>query len=160
MIVVLYYIITGLIEFILFILSWAKSPTFLMALLFTLLIIILFICTLFLGNYISDWEKTIKSTYPKMTFKEFYSSFNTIPDSFELKDDWVIYYDRGNNNYIGYSTEHIVFKTFIDYCKYKLFHIQYNKQIEKEKRDERQKELMKRIQENQTKKQTQDEQEN
>lgn len=160
MIIVLYYIITSLIEFILLILSWLKSPTFLMALLFTLLIIILFICTFFSGIHIGDWEKSIKDIYPKMTFKEFYSSFNIIPDNFELKDDRVIYYDRGNNNYIGYSTEHIVFKTFIDYCKYKLFHIQYNKQIEKEKRDERQKKLMKQIQENQIKKQTQNEQEN
>lgn len=160
MIIVLYYIITSLIEFILLILSWLKSPTFLMALLFTILIIILFICTFFLGIHIGDWEKSIEDIYPRMTFKEFYSSFNIIPDNFELKDDRVIYYDRGNNNYIGYSTEHIVFKTFIDYCKYKLFHIQYNKQIEKEKRDERQKKLMKQIQENQIKKQTQNEQEN
>ena len=48
MITVLYYIITSLIEFILFILAWIKSPTFLMALLFTLLLVILFICTCFL----------------------------------------------------------------------------------------------------------------
>lgn len=160
MIIVLYYIITSLIEFILLILSWLKSPTFLMALLFTILIIILFICTFFLGIHIGDWEKSIEDIYPRMTFKEFYSSFNIIPDNFELKDDRVIYYDRGNNNYIGYSTEHIVFKTFIDYCKYKLFHIQYNKQIEKERRDEKLKKLMKQIQENQIKKQTQNEQEN
>lgn len=160
MIKVLYYIITSLIGFILFILAWIKSPTFLMAILFTLLLVILFICTCFLGFYVGDWEESIKGTYPKMTFKEFYSSFNIIPDSFELKDDVVVYYDRGSNNYIGYSTENIAFKTFIDYCKYKLFHIQYNKQIEREERDERRKKLMKQIQENQAKKQTQNEQEN
>lgn len=153
MITVLYYIITSLIEFKLFILAWVKSPTFLMAFLFTLLLVILFICTCFLGSYVSDWENSIKDTYPKMTFKEFYSSFNIIPDSFELKDDGVVYYDRGSNNYIGYSTERIVFKTFIDYCKYKLFHIQYNKQIEKERRDERRKKLMEQIQKDQAKKQ-------
>lgn len=153
MITVLYYIITSLIEFILFILAWIKSPTFLMAILFTLLLVILFICTCFLGSYVDDWENTIKGTYPKMTFKEFYFSFNIIPDSFELKDDGVVYYDRGSNNYIGYSTESIVFKTFIDYCKYKLFHIQYNKQIEKERRDERRKKLMEQIQKDQAKKQ-------
>ena len=157
MITVLYYIITSLIEFILFILAWIKSPTFLMAILFTFLLVIVFICTCFLGFCVSNWEESIKGTYPKMTFKEFYSSFNTIPDSFELKDDVVVYYDRGNNNYIGYSTENIVFKTFIDYCKYKLFHFQYNKQIEKERRDERRKKLMEQIQENQAKKQIQSE---
>lgn len=153
MITVLYYIITSLIEFILLILAWIKSPTFLMAILFTFLLIILFICTCLLGFHVGNWEESIKSTYPKMTFKEFYSSFNIIPDSFELKDDWVVYYDRGNNNYIGYSTESIVFKTFIDYCKYKLFHVQYNKQIEKERRDERRKKLMEQIQKEQAKKQ-------
>lgn len=157
MITVLYYIITSLIEFILFILAWIKSPIFLMAILFTFLLIILFICTCLLGFYVNDWENSIKGTYPKMTFKEFYSSFNIIPDSFELKDDEVVYYDRGSNHYIGYSTENIVFKTFIDYCKYKLFHIQYNKQIEKERRDERRKKLMEQIQENQAKKQIQSE---
>ena len=72
----------------------------------------------------------------------------------------VVYYDRGSNNYIGYSTENIAFKTFIDYCKYKLFHIQYNKQIEREERDKRRKKLMEQIQENQAKKQTQNEEEN
>lgn len=157
MITVLYYIVTSLIEFILFILACVKPPTFLMTILFILLVVILFICTCFLGFYVSDWEESIKGTYPKMTFKEFYSSFNIIPDSFELKDDGVVYYDRGSNNYIGYSTENIVFKTFIDYCKYKLFHIQYNKQIEKERRDERRKKLMEQIQKDQAKKQTQNE---
>lgn len=156
MITVLYYIITSLIEFELFILALVKSPTFLMAFLFTLLLVILFICTCFLGSYVSDWENSIKDIYPKMTFKEFYSSFNIIPDSFELKDDGVVYYDRGSNNYIGYSTERIVFKTFIDYCKYKLFYIQYNKQIEKERRDERRKKLMEQIQKDQAKKQQED----
>lgn len=153
MITVLYYTITSLIEFILFVLAWAKSPTFLMAILLTLLLVMVFICTYFLGQYVGVWEKTIKSAYPKMTFKEFYSSFNIIPDSFELKDDWVIYYDKRSNHYIGYNTENIVFKTFIDYCKYKLFYIQYNKQIEKERRDERRKKLMEQIQKDQAKKQ-------
>ena len=151
--ITVYYIITSLIEFILFIFIWIKSSTFLVAILLTLLLVMVFICTYFLGQYVSAWKKTIKGTYPKMTFKEFYSSFNIIPDSFELKDDWVVYYDKGSNSYIGYSTESIVFKTFIDYCKYKLFHIQYNEQIKKERQNERRKKLMEQIQKDQAKKQ-------
>ena len=129
----IFFILTTLIE--LGLLCLIISKTFLFPLIITILLIFgvigLFAITLNIADSIEDWENSKEDIYtPVLTYSEFISLFQTIPQSFELRDNYIVY-EYWENGYTGYRNQRVEFKTYIDYLKYKRFYIQYNKDTNK-----------------------------
>ena len=125
----IFFILTTLIE--LGLLCLIISKTFLFPLIITILLIFgvigLFAITLNIADSIEDWENSKEDIYtPVLTYSEFISLFQTMPRSFELRDNYIVY-EYWENGYTGYRNQRVEFKTYIDYLKYKRFYMQYNK---------------------------------
>lgn len=129
----IFFILTSLIE--LSLLCLIISKTFLFPLIITILLIFgvigLFAITLNIACSIENWESNKEDIQiPVLTYSEFISLFQTIPQSFELRDSYIVY-EYWENGYTGYRNQRVEFKTYIDYLKYKRFYIQYNKDTNK-----------------------------
>lgn len=129
----IFFILTSLIE--LSLLCLIISKTFLFPLIITILLIFgvigLFAITFNIACSIENWESNKEDIQiPVLTYSEFISLFQTIPQSFELRDSYIVY-EYWENGYTGYRNQRVEFKTYIDYLKYKRFYIQYNKDTNK-----------------------------
>lgn len=129
----IFFILTSLIE--LSLLCLIISKTFLFPLIISLLLIFsvigLFVITFNITCSIENWETNKRDIHiPVLTYSEFISLFQTIPQSFELRDSYIVY-EYWENGYTGYRNQRVEFKTYIDYLKYKRFYIQYNKDTNK-----------------------------
>lgn len=129
----IFFILTSLIE--LSLLCLIISKTFLFPLIITILLIFgvigLFAITVNIAGSIEDWESGKEDIHiPVLTYSEFISLFQTIPQSFELRDSYIVY-EYWENGYTGYRNQRVEFKTYIDYLKYKRFYIQHNKDTNK-----------------------------
>lgn len=129
----IFFILTSLIE--LSLLCLIISKTFLFPLIITILLIFgvigLFAITVNIAGSIEDWESSKEDIHiPVLTYSEFISLFQTIPQSFTLNDNYVVY-EYWENGYTGYRNQRVEFKTYIDYLRYKRFYMQYNKDINK-----------------------------
>ena len=129
----IFFILTTLIELSFLCLIISKISFF--PLIITILLIFgvigLFAITVNIAGSIEDWESSKENIHiPVLTYSEFISLFQTIPQSFTLNDNYVVY-EYWENGYTGYRNQRVEFKTYIDYLKYKRFYIQYNKDINK-----------------------------
>ena len=129
----IFFILTTLIEFSLLCLIISKISFFL--LIITILLILgvigLFVITFNITCSIEDWETNKRDIQvPVLTYAEFISLFQAIPQSFELRNSYIVY-EYWENGYTGYRNQRVEFKTYIDYLKYKRFYIQYNKDTNK-----------------------------
>lgn len=106
-----------------------------------ILIAIIFLCLI---KLISFWNNCKGKYDAELTYQEFDKLYDKIPEFFELRDSYVLYQYVADNFY--YKTKRIGFKTFWDYCKYKIFYVQYKKMARKVDRQERQKEFMDQVQ--------------
>lgn len=125
----IFFILTTLIE--LSLLCLIISKTFLFPLIIAILLILgvigLFVITLNIACSIENWESDKEDVQiPVLTYSEFISLFQTIPQSFTLRDNYIVY-EYWENGYTGYRNQRVEFKTYIDYLKYKRFYVQYNK---------------------------------
>lgn len=125
----IFFILTTLIEFSL--LCLIMSKIFLFPLVISLLLIVgvimLFVITFRIACSIETWEDNKEDIHiPILTYFEFISLFQTVPQSFKLEDDYVVY-EYWEDAYTGFRCNRVGFKTYIDYLKYKRFYIQYNK---------------------------------
>lgn len=130
----IFFILTSLIELGLLCLLISKTLSF-FPLIITILLIFgvigLFAITLNIACSIENWESNKEDIQiPVLTYSEFISLFQTIPQSFELRDSYIVY-EYWENGYTGYRNQRVEFKTYIDYLKYKRFYIQYNKDTNK-----------------------------
>lgn len=129
----IFFILTTLIELSFLCLIISKISFF--PLIITILLIFgvigLFAITVNIAGSIEDWESSKEDIHiPVLTYSEFISLFQTIPQSFELRDSYIVY-EYWENGYTGYRNQRVEFKTYIDYLKYKRFYIQYNKDTNK-----------------------------
>lgn len=129
----IFFILTTLIELGLLCLIISKISFF--PLIITILLIFgvigLFAITVNIAGSIEDWESGKEDIHiPVLTYSEFISLFQTIPQFFELRDSYIVY-EYWENGYTGYRNQRVEFKTYIDYLKYKRFYIQYNKDTNK-----------------------------
>lgn len=133
----IYIIVTSILEIVAFLFILAKVRSLLMVIILAGLLAIVCIVNALTGSSIGNWEETKKNYEPELTYQEFISLFNTIP--FILKDNCIIYRTENKNQPVS-------FKTFTDYCKYKSFLKQYNKNKIKAKRIKSQETFKKQIQ--------------
>lgn len=109
-----------------------------------ILLILMTIIFVFLIKRVSFWNNCKNRCDAELTYQEFDNLYDKIPEFFELRDDYVFYKYVTDNFY--YKTKQIGFKTYLDYCKYKIFYTQYKKMARKVNRQERQKEFMDQVQ--------------
>lgn len=138
----IYFIVTVLMEIaflILIIIKTSMLLTFMLLCVLTLIIII----NIYLTCSLDAWENTKDNATPELTYQEFISLFNATPERIVLKDNLILYeyHDEYNDRF----TRCVSFKTYIDFCKYKLFFRRNNKLKNKTKHIEAQKEFEKQL---------------
>ena len=108
------------------------------------LMTIICLCLIKIIYFWNVWN-CCKSKYDaELTYQEFNNLYDEMPEVFELRNDYVLYKYVTDNFY--YKTKLVGFKTYLDYCKYKIFYTQYEKMARKVNRQERQKEFMDQVQ--------------
>ena len=91
----------------------------------------LFVITFNITCSMENWEDNKEDIHtPVLTYSEFISLFQITPQSFELRDSYIVY-KYWENGHTGYRNQRVEFKTYVDYLKYKRFYIQYNKDTNK-----------------------------
>ena len=130
----IFFILTTLIELGLLCLIISKTLSFFPLIILLLLIfsdIGLFVITFNITCSMENWEDNKEDIHtPVLTYSEFISLFQITPQSFELRDSYIVY-KYWENGYTGYRNQRVEFKTYVDYLKYKRFYIQYNKDTNK-----------------------------
>ena len=107
------------------------------------LMTIIFLCLIKIISF-CFWNNCKDKYDAELTYQEFDKLYDKIPEFFELRDSYVLYKYVTDNFY--YKTKQIGFKTYLDYCKYKIFYAQYEKMARKVNRQKRQKEFMDQVQ--------------
>lgn len=108
-----------------------------------ILMTIIFLCLIKIIPF-CFWNNRKDKYDAELTYQEFDKLYDKIPEFFELRDSCVLYKYVTDNFY--YKTKRIGFKTYLDYCKYKIFYAQYEKMARKVNRQKRQKEFMDQVQ--------------
>lgn len=96
----------------------------------------LIICGVVLLSLSIDWSCYNDKETAKLTFRQFKSIYDVIPDNFHLYSD-----------YVTFKYKNVYFKTFFDYLRYKIFYKHKKKYRKKIESIKNQAKLIKNIQE-------------
>lgn len=105
-------------------------------LIFIALLVGLTVCGVVLLSLSMDWSCYNDKETAKLTFRQFKSIYDVIPDDFHLYSD-----------YITFKYNDVYFKTFLDYLRYKIFYKHKEKYRKKIESIKNQAKLIKNIQE-------------
>ena len=100
------------------------------------LVVGLIVCGVVLLSLSMDWVCYSDKETAKLTFHQFKSIYDVIPDNFHLYSD-----------YVTFKYNDVYFKTFLDYLRYKIFYKHKEKYYKKINGIENQAKLIKNIQE-------------
>lgn len=116
--------------------AWVIKMKWIILLIFIILLAGLIACGMTLLSLSMDWSCYNDREIAKLTFCQFKSIYDVIPDSFCLHSD-----------YVTFKYESVYFKTFFDYLRYKIFYKHKEKYRKKIESIENQAKLIKNIQE-------------
>lgn len=116
--------------------AWVIKMKLIIVLIFVALLVGLIVCGMNLLSLSMDWSCYNDRETAKLTFRQFKSIYDIIPDSFCLHSD-----------YVRFKYESVYFKTFFDYLRYKIFYNHKEKYRKKIESIENQAKLIKSIQE-------------
>lgn len=114
----IYLIVTALIEIMFFVFVTIKVRSLLVVFILLFLLFVISTLNVFWGLSIDAWENIKKSHVPELTYINFISLFDTIPERFTLKDNLILYKCYKDNEPY---TQCVGFKTYKDYLKYRRF---------------------------------------
>lgn len=144
--IVLLFLVTYIIETALLVYIIIHYSLTLYGVVLMSIVIIMMFLTVAINISMWEWKEIKDNCDAWLTYAEFENLYGIMPEKFELRENDIRYNYNITTLYSGYKTKRIYFKTYLDYCKYKKFYIQYNKTAKETKRQEQQKEFINLVQ--------------